>query len=122
MEMLDDRLPEMIAKIEDGSEYALLLAPASNVMSAREARCIIRKIAVTGNDAYSPAELQLAYHELYAGRAGSGIYGSAAYISETARRVAESFSTSHLYKSFYKDKGFRWVFAREVDLPANLIA
>jgi hypothetical protein len=115
MDMLDERLPEMIAKIDDGSEFALVLAPASNDLDAREARCIIRQIGTFGGR-------QLAYHELYGGKAGSGIYGDAAKVFEVARAAAEAFSTSHLYKSFHKAKGFRWVFAREIDLPPHLMA
>jgi hypothetical protein len=115
MDMLDDGLPDLIAKIDDGSEFALVLAPASNDLEVRDARCIIRQIGTLGGR-------QLAYHELYNGKAGSGIYGDAAKIFEVARAAAESFSTSHLYKSFYKTKGFRWVLAREIDLPPHLLA
>jgi hypothetical protein len=115
MDMLDPKLPEMIAKIADGSEFALVLAPASNDLNAHEARSLIRLIKTVGSS-------QLAYHELYAGRAGSGIYGDAGKVAETALAAAEAFSTSHLYKSFYRNKGFRWVFAREIDLPFHLMA
>ncbi len=114
MDMLDDRLPDLIAKIDDGSEFALMLAPASNDLDARKARCIIRQIR-------TPGGCQLAYHELYNGKAGSGIYGDAEKIFQTARLAAENFSTSHLYKAFYKTAGFRWVLAREIDLPPHLM-
>lgn len=115
MDMLDDKLPDLISKIDDGSEFALVLAPVSNDLDHREVRCIIRQINALGGQ-------QLAYHELYNGKAGSGIYGDAAQIFQVARQAAESFSTSHLYKSFHKAKGFRWVFAREIDLPPHLMA
>jgi hypothetical protein len=114
MDMLDDRLTELIAKIDDGSEFALLLAPTSNSLDVRAARCIIRQIG-------PPGARQLAYHELLHGKAGSGIYGDAGKMFEVARNAAEGFSTSRLYKTFHKDKGFRWVFAREIDVPFQLI-
>lgn len=115
MDIPDDRLLDMIAKVNDGSEFALVLAPASNDLDMRHARAIIRKVSTPGGPA-------LAFHELYATKAGSGIYAvTPDEVVEVARRTGKRFLESRLYKTFHSDKQFRWIFVLEIDVPVNLI-
>ncbi|NTF23504.1 hypothetical protein G6L37_34605 [Agrobacterium rubi] len=114
MDSMDDRLHAMIAKVEDGSEFALVLAPSANSLDIRAARAIIRKISTLGGDA-------LAFHELYAGKTGSGIYGTSDEIVDVSRRTGKRFLESRLFRTFYSDKEFRWTFVREIDVPASLV-
>lgn len=115
MEFEDDRLHDMIASVNDGSEFALVLAPSSNAPDIRHARAIIRNVSTPGGRV-------LAFHELHSGKTGSGIYGTPAEIADVSRRSCARFLESRLYKMFHSDKQFRWIFVREIDVPVNLIA
>lgn len=114
MEIADERLQEMIGRVDDGSEFALVLAPESNALDIRHARAIIRSVSTPGGRA-------LAFHELHSGKTGSGIYGTPDEIAEVSRRIGQRFLESRLYKTFHSDKQYRWIFVREIDVPVNLI-